>query len=84
MDKKSILQCIRDQRKALRLSQAGLGKTAGISREHYLRFERGDESISLRRFLRICGSLGLEVIVRPRSGRPTIDDLEQRYPKEDD
>ena len=84
MDKDAILQCIRDQRKMLRLSQADIGKTAGISREHYLRFERGDESISLRRFLRICGALGLEISVRPGSGRPTIEDLDQRYPKEDE
>lgn len=84
MDKEEILQIVRNQRRTLQLSQADIGKTAGISREHYLRFERGDESISLRRFLRICGALGLEVLVRPGSGRPTIDDLEQRYPKEDE
>lgn len=83
MDTTTILASIRDRRKELKISQKRMGEIAAISREHYSRLEKGSETISLRRLLRICGGLGLEIIVRPGSGRPTLEDLDDLFPKEE-
>jgi transcriptional regulator with XRE-family HTH domain len=79
-----IILVIRARRKELKRTQAWVAEAAGIARETYSRFEQGKHDISLRRLLRICSALGLELLARPGSGRPTLEDLDQIFADDDD
>jgi transcriptional regulator with XRE-family HTH domain len=84
MNTPQIIIAIRDRRKELKRSQAWVAEIAGIARETYSRFEQGKHDISLRRLLRICSALGLDLLARPGSGRPTLEDLDQIFGGDDD
>ena len=79
-----IISAIAKRREELHLSQATVAERAGISRETYSRFETGKQDIGLRRLMRICGALGMDLIARPGSGRPTVDDLDALFGDDDD
>lgn len=83
MDADEIRQTLTARRRERRLTQAQLGVLAQVSREMILRFEKGDHQIGLRRLLRLCAALDLELIVRPGRGRPTLEELDELF-KDDD
>ena len=83
MDAEQIRQTLAARRRERRLTQAQLGVLAQVSREMILRFEKGDHDIGLRRLLRLCAALDLELIVRPGRGRPTLEELDELF-KDDD
>lgn len=75
----NLHQTIRDRRKEQGLSQADVADAARVARETYSRFEGGKHDIGLRRLMRICEALGLDLIARPGAGRPTVDDLDALF-----
>jgi len=79
-----IILTIRKRRLELKRSQKYVADLAGIARETYTRFERGDHDIGLRRLLRICAALDLELIARPGSSRPTLDELDAIFGDDDE
>lgn len=83
MDAEQIRQTLATRRRERRLTQAQLGVLAQVSREMILRFEKGDHDIGLRRLLRLCSALDLELIVRPGQGRPILEELDELF-KDDD
>ena len=40
-----------------------------------VRFENGSHDIGLRRLLRLCDALDLELTLRPGKGRPVLEEL---------
>ncbi len=84
MEIPQLLLTIRARRKELKRTQAWVAEASGLARETYSRFEQGKHDIGLRRLMRICGTLSLDLIARPGSGRPTLDDLEQLFGDVDD
>jgi transcriptional regulator with XRE-family HTH domain len=84
MNTPQIITAIRDRRKELKRTQAWVAEVAEIARETYSRFEQGKHDISLRRLLRICSALGLDLLARPGSGRPTLEELDQVFGGDDD
>ena len=70
-----IRQSVAERRASLKMTQAELARRAQVSREMIVRFENGDHDIGLRRLLRICDALGLELLIRPGKGRPVVEEL---------
>lgn len=83
MDIIEIRTAVAEQRKAKKLTQTQLGEAANLSREMISRFENDAHDIGLRRLLRMCEALGLELIVRPGRGRPTLEDLASLFHEDD-
>lgn len=81
MSTPQIRETINRQRLERRLTQQELGMHAQMTREEINRFLRGKD-ISLRRLMRICGALGLEIELRPATRRPTADELSDIYKDE--
>lgn len=77
MDMFEIGQVIRSKRKSVdNLSQEKLGKPLRMSRATISGIENGTiEEIGLRKFMALCASLGLEVIVQEKRQRPTLQQL---------
>ena len=83
MNTTDITKTILARRKERGLTQGQLAQSANVSREMISRLENNDGDIGLRRLLRICGALGLELIVRPGRGRPTAEDLDNLFGDDD-
>ena len=68
---------IADSRKSKRLTQAELAELSGLSRATIDALENGRSSdIGVSRLTRILAVLGLELAVRPITGRrPTLEEL---------
>lgn len=64
-----------NRRRERGLTQAELAQLAGVSREMVVRFENGSHDIGLRRLLRLCDALDLELTLRPGKGRPVLEEL---------
>ena len=79
MDTTDIRTEIIKRRKERRFTQAQLGQSAKVSREMISRFENDTHDIGLRRLLRICAALDLEMTIRPGRGRPTIEELDDIF-----
>ncbi|HAS50394.1 MAG TPA: transcriptional regulator [Gammaproteobacteria bacterium] len=79
MDTYDIRHLLAARRRERGLTQAQLGALAQVSREMILRFEKGDHDIGLRRLLRLCTALDLDLVVRPGHGRPTLDELDELF-----
>ena len=79
-----IQDFIIQSRKDKGLTQAELGRRAGVTREMVSRFENGLHEIGIVKLQRICMALGLELLVRPGRGRPTVDDLDALFPDDSD
>lgn len=77
LDLTSIAKEIASRRKALRLSQAGLAKKAGLSRSTIDALENGRVGeLGYAKVNNILAALGLELTLRDSSARrPTLEDL---------
>jgi HTH-type transcriptional regulator / antitoxin HipB len=68
-------------RRAAKQSQAELARSLGMSRATISGIENGTvQEIGVRKLMALCASLGLELTVRPKGRRPTLQELraEQR------
>ena len=65
------------------LTQAEVAAAAGVSRRTISDFEAGRERITLGNLNRLLRALGLELATREASGRPTLDELADRYQGEE-
>jgi transcriptional regulator with XRE-family HTH domain len=79
MDTIDIRREIIARRKELGLTQAGLGARARVSRELVSKYEGGNQDIGINRLVRLCGALGLEVVVRVGRGRPVFEDIDALF-----
>lgn len=67
---------LQQARREARLSQEQLAKPLGMSRATISAIESGRcEEIGFAKLAALLELVGLEVVVAPRKGRPTIDDL---------
>jgi transcriptional regulator with XRE-family HTH domain len=82
MDIVTIRTTIINRRKERGLTQEQLGALAKVSREMVSRFENDAHDIGLRRLLRLCDALELELIARPGRGRPTLEEVEHLFKDE--
>lgn len=83
MTLEELRQSIVNRRKERGHTQEALGKIAHLSREQISRFENGAHDLGVRKLVRLCGALGLEILVRPGQGMPTVDDLDRLFNEED-
>ncbi|MFZ4535088.1 helix-turn-helix domain-containing protein [Propionivibrio sp.] len=67
------------RRKERGATQEKVAKSAKLSREMISRLENDAHDIGLRRLLRLCDALDLELIIRPGRGRPTLEDLGELF-----
>jgi len=67
---------LRSARQARGLTQDELARLAGIGRTSLSQLENGSiGEIGIRKILRVCAVLGLELQAVPERGLPTLDDL---------
>jgi transcriptional regulator with XRE-family HTH domain len=67
---------LKDARKAAKLGQEQLAAPLGMSRATISAIENGRcREIGFSKIAALLGAVGLELTVRPRTARPTIDDL---------
>ena len=67
---------LRQARRDAKLSQEQLAQPLGMSRATISAIESGRcEEIGFVKLAALLDQVGLEVIVTPRKGRPTVDDL---------
>lgn len=67
---------LRQARREAKLSQEQLAKPLGMSRATISAIESGRcEEIGFAKLASLLDLVGLEVLVAPRKGRPTVDDL---------
>ncbi len=70
---------IQQTRKARNITQDALAAQLGMSRATISGIEKGTISeIGIRKVLSICDALGLELLVQPKSQRPTLQQLLKR------
>ena len=74
-----IGEALRKRRVAWGLTQDQAAAAAGVSRRTVSDFETGRERITLGNLNRLLRALGLELATREASGRPTLDELSDRY-----
>ncbi len=86
MNLTSIAEEIAIRRKALRLSQAGLAKKAGVSRSTIDGLENGRlGELGYAKVNNILAALGLELSLREaRAARPTLEDLMEEEKNDQD
>ena len=71
-----VAPLLRNARRSFKLSQAELAQPFGMSRATVSALERGRcEEIGFQKLVALLESVGLEVTIAPRKGRPTLDDL---------
>lgn len=83
MNTDQIRTTIITRRKERRLTQQQLADSARVTREAVSRFENDAHDIGLRRLLRLCAALDLELLARPGHGRPVMEELDQIFKDED-
>ncbi len=67
---------IKKSRKAKKLSQAELASSLGMSRATISGIENVTiNEIGIRKIMTICIALGLEILVKEKTGRPTLQQL---------
>jgi transcriptional regulator with XRE-family HTH domain len=68
-------------RKVKRLSQAELGRAAGLARQTISALERGAiPDLGVRKLVRLLEVLDLDLLVRPAGHPVTLDDLRPKSP----
>lgn len=78
MDLQDIGQRIRKARRGAKLSQAALARRLGMSRTTISGIEQGTVSdIGVRKLMRLCDALGLELGVQSQQKRPSLGDLQR-------
>ncbi len=71
-----VAPLLKSARRAFKLSQAELAQPLGMSRATISALESGRcEEIGFQKLAALLESVGLEVTIAPRKGRPTLDDL---------
>lgn len=78
MDMFEIGEMLRASRRARPgVSQKLVGDSLGMSRTTLSRIENGTiPEIGIRKVMALCESLGLELLVRPKHARPTLQQLQ--------
>ena len=67
---------IKEARRRLKITQAGLAEKTGVSRTTINQLENGTISdIGIRKVMHVLEYLGLELTVRPAGSPPTLDEL---------
>jgi DNA-binding XRE family transcriptional regulator len=67
---------LKQARREARLSQEQLAKPLGMSRATISALESGRcEELGFAKLVALLDMVGLEIVVAPRKGRPTVDDL---------
>lgn len=86
LDLSTLAEQIAARRRALRLTQAALGKKAGVGRSTIDALENGRMGeLGYSKVTRILAALGLELTLREASPRrPTLDDLMQEDKNDQD
>jgi transcriptional regulator with XRE-family HTH domain len=79
MNVQEVRELIAARRVEIGITQAELARRAMLSREMIVRFENGDHDIGLRRLLRLCDALSLELSLRPGKGRPVLEELRELF-----
>lgn len=79
MDTDQIRTTIMTRRRERGLTQQQLADSASVTREAVSRFENDAHDIGLRRLLRLCAALDLELFARPGHGRPVMEELDQLF-----
>jgi HTH-type transcriptional regulator/antitoxin HipB len=77
----TIGAAIATARRDAKQSQAELARSLGMSRATISGIENGTvQEIGVRKLIALCASVGLELTVRPKGRRPTLQELraEQR------
>jgi transcriptional regulator with XRE-family HTH domain len=74
-----IANAYRQRRVSQGLTQDQAAAAAAMSRRTLSDFEAGGDRISLGNLNRLLRVLGLELAAREASGRPTFDELSDRY-----
>lgn len=64
-----LAAAIRGRRRELRLDQASLARTAGVSRKWIYEFEAGKATAELGLVLRVLDALGLDLTIGKRASR---------------
>jgi len=85
MDLVTIGALFKKARRQSRLTQGELARRLGMSRATLSALESGRcEEIGVRKLTALVESVGLELFVAPRRGRPTLDELlaERRHEKD--
>lgn len=78
MNLQEIGQRIRDARRGAKLTQAILARRLGMSRATISGIEQGTVSdIGVRKLMRLCDALGLELGVQSQQKRPSLGDLQR-------
>lgn len=69
---------LRDARRSRKLSQAQLAQQFGMSRAAISGIERGTiREIGVRKLMRLCDALGLDLRVEPQARRPSLEELQR-------
>lgn len=69
---------IREARKSRGITQAELGKAAGMSRTTIGQIEKGTvQDIGVRKLIRLLEHLGLEIRIRAAGRPPTLEELRE-------
>ncbi len=70
---------LKSARRAAGLSQTEIARPLGMSRTTVSALETGQcEEVGFQKLVALLESVGLEVTIAPRKGRPTLDDLRAR------
>ena len=78
MNLQEIGQRVRDARRRRKLSQAALAKQFGMSRAAISGIERGTiREIGVRKLMRLCDALGLDLRVQSQAKRPSLEELQR-------
>jgi transcriptional regulator with XRE-family HTH domain len=78
MDLKEIGHRIRATRRSLKLSQATLARQLGMSQGAISGIELGTiAEIGVRKLMRLCDALGLELHIQSQQKRPSFDELQR-------
>ncbi len=76
MDMIEVGEAIKSRRESLGLTQQMVVSPNGMSRVTLSNFENGKlPELGLRKVMAICSTLGLELVVKEASPRPTLRDL---------
>lgn len=76
MDFTEMGQAMREARKSMRLTQEALAAMHGMSRNTVAAIEKGTvPEVGIRKVMALCTSLGLEMSLQPKRGRPTLNQL---------
>lgn len=74
-----VTEALRQRRVARGLTQGQVAAAAGVSRRTLSDLETGRERITLGNLNRVLRAVGLELATREAAGRPTLDELSDRY-----